>query len=164
MNTSLRGVSYLRRKIFTFNLKILKMKNKIIIVMAFTFFMAACNNSTNVNKSDPLESGRGFIEASLKGDYVKAEEYILPDSTNIEYLHILRDFNSKRTPLERENYRDANIIIDSTQTVSDSVTIITYSNTYKNVPQKLKMIKHNNDWLVDFKFTLNENPSLLSPQ
>jgi hypothetical protein len=140
------------------------MKNKIIMVMAATFIIAACNNSADVDKSDPLESGRGFIEASLKGDYVKAEEYILPDSTNMEYLHILRDFNSKRTPEERENYRDANIIIDSTQTLSDSVTIITYSNTYKKVPQKLKMIKHNNDWLVDFKFTLNENPSLLSPQ
>lgn len=164
MNTSLRGVFYLRRKIFTFNPKTLKMKNRIIILVASILFITACNNSANVNKSDPLESGRGFIEASLKGDYVKAEEYILPDSTNMEYLHILRDFNSKRTPEERENYRDANIIIDSTQTLSDSVTIITYSNTYKNVPQKLKMIKHNNDWLVDFKFTLNENPSLLSPQ
>jgi hypothetical protein len=164
MNTSIRGVFYLRRKIFTFNHKTLKMKNKIIMVMAVTFIIAACNNSADVDKSDPLESGRGFIEASLKGDYVKAEEYILPYSTNMEYLHILRDFNSKRTPEERENYRDANIIIDSTQTLSDSVTIITYSNTYKNVPQKLKMIKHNNDWLVDFKFTLNENPSLLSPQ
>lgn len=108
-----------------------------------------------MDKSDPLESGRGFIEASLKGDYVKAQKYILPDSTNMEYLATLRDFNSKRTPLERENYRDANIIIDSTQSLSDSITIITYSNTYKNEPSKLKMVKHNNEWLVDFKYTLN---------
>ncbi len=140
------------------------MKNRILLFLTCIFAIAACNNSSDENKNDPLESGRGLIEASLNGDYVKAERYILPDSTNLEYLHILRDFNSKRTPLERENYRDANIIIDSTQTLSDSVTIITYSNTYKKVPQKLKMIKQNNNWLVDFKFTFNENPSLIPPK
>ena len=39
---------------------------------------------------------------------------------------------------EKEGYRDANILIDSTQKISDSVTIITYSNTYKNKPGKIK--------------------------
>jgi hypothetical protein len=58
---------------------------------------------------------------------------------------------------ERAGLRDANIIIDSTHQVSDSVTIITYSNTYKNVPSKLKMVKHNNEWLVDFKYTFLGN-------
>ena len=54
---------------------------------------------------------------------------------------------------EKEGYRDANILIDSTQKISDSVTIITYSNTYKNQPSKLKMVKKNNEWLVDFKYS-----------
>ena len=49
------------------------------------------------------------------------------------------------------------LLIDSTQQLSDSVTIITYSNTYKNKPSKLKMVKKNNEWLVDFKYTFNSN-------
>lgn len=133
------------------------MKKIIIAAITFAIVFIACNNSAGVNKTDPLESGRGFIEASLKGDYVEAKKYILEDSTNLEYFNGLRDFNSKMGPSERENYRDANIIIDSTHQESDSVSIITYSNTYKNVPSKLKMVKRNNEWLVDFKFTFNDS-------
>ena len=118
---------------------------------------AGCNNSPEVRKTDPLESGRGFIEASLQGDYVEAKKYLLQDSTNIEYFNGLRDFNSKRSKEEREGYKDANIIIDSTQKISDSVTIISYSNTYKMKPSKLKMVRQKNEWLVDFKYTFTGN-------
>ncbi len=124
-----------------------------LIVISFT----ACNNSPEVRKTDPLESGRGFIEASLKGDYDEAKKYLLQDSTNIEYFNGLKDFNSKRSREEREGYRDANILIDSTQIISDSVTIISYSNTYKKKPSKLKMVRQNNEWLVDFKYTFTGN-------
>ena len=133
------------------------MKRIIVAIIGLCFVFVACNHSAEVNKTDPLESGRGFIEASLKGDYVEAKKYILEDSTNLEYFNGLKDFNSKMSRDERQNYRDANIIIDSTHQVSDSVIIIAYSNTYKNVPSKLKMVKHNNEWLVDFKFTFNDN-------
>jgi hypothetical protein len=127
---------------------------KIIIgLFTITFAAIACNQPVEVSKSDPLESGRGFIESSLKGDYDEARKYILPDSSNIQYFNGMKDFNSKRSMAEKEGYRDANILIDSTQKISDSVTIITYSNTYKNQPSKLKMVKKNNEWLVDFKYS-----------
>jgi hypothetical protein len=131
--------------------------NKIISLLIFIIAISACNHSAEVTKSDPLESGRGFIESSLKGDYDEAQKYILQDSTNIQYFNGLKDFNSKRSTDEKEGYRDANILIDSTQKISDSVTIITYSNTYKNQPSKLKMVKKNNEWLVDFKYTFTGN-------
>lgn len=124
-----------------------------LIAISFT----ACNNSPEVRKTDPLESGRGFIEASLKGDYDEAKKYLLQDSTNIEYFNGLKDFNSKRSREEKEGYKDANILIDSTQIISDSVTIISYSNTYKKKPSKLKMVRQNNEWLVDFKYTFTGN-------
>ncbi len=134
------------------------MKKLIVIITAFTFSLVACNNSAEVNKTDPLESGRGFIEASLKGDYVEAKKYLLKDSTNYEYFEGFVDFNRKMSREDRDGFRDANIIIDSTQQLSDSVNIITYSNTYKNKPSKLKMVKRNNDWMVDFKYTFLGNP------
>lgn len=124
-----------------------------VIAISFT----ACNNSPEVRKTDPLESGRGFIEASLKGNYDEAKKYLLQDSTNIEYFNGLKDFNSKRSREEKEGYKDANILIDSTQIISDSVTIISYSNTYKKKPSKLKMVRQNNEWLVDFKYTFTGN-------
>lgn len=133
------------------------MKKIIIGLIMLTFIMAACNHTAEVNKTDPLESGRGFIEASLKGDYVEAKKYLLNDSTNKEYFEGFKDFNSKASLNDRQGLRDANIIIDSTHDVSDSVQIITYSNTYKKVPSKLKMVKQNGEWLVDFKFTFLGN-------
>jgi hypothetical protein len=132
--------------------------NKIIIfTLALILTVSACSHSADVSKKDPLESGRGFIESSLKGDYDEAQKYLLQDSTNMEYFNGLKDFYSKRTKEEKEGYKNANILIDSTQQLSDSVTIITYSNTYKNQPSKLKMVRKNNQWLVDFKYTFNNN-------
>jgi hypothetical protein len=132
--------------------------NKIIISMlAIILATEACSHSAEVSKRDPLESGRGFIESSLKGDYDEAQKYLLQDSINMQFFEGLRDFNSKRSDDEKEGYKNANILIDSTQQLSDSVTIITYSNTFKNKPSKLKMIKKNNEWLVDFKYTFNSN-------
>ncbi|MEO8412223.1 MAG: hypothetical protein ABI472_01130 [Ginsengibacter sp.] len=133
------------------------MKKIIITIMASVCIMTACKHPAEVRKSDPLESGRGFIESILQGDYDEAEKYILKDSTNMEYFNGLKDFNSKRSNEEKEGYKEANILIDSTQQVSDSITIITYSNTYKNRPSKLKMIKKNKEWLVDFKYTFDGN-------
>lgn len=127
---------------------------KILLVI---FAIAGCSQPAEVKKTDPLESGRGFIESSLKGDYANARKYILEDSTNIEYFNGLKDFNSKKSNDEKDGYRDSNILIDSIQKVSDSVTIITYSNTYKNKPSKLKMVKKNKEWLVDFKYTFTGN-------
>ncbi len=122
--------------------------------------LAACDNSPEIRKTDPLESGRGFIEASLQGDYDLAQKYLLQDSTNLEYFNGLKDFNSKRSKEEKEGYKDANILVDSATKLSDSVTIISYSNTYKMKPAKLKMIRRNGEWLVDFKYSFIDSTGL----
>jgi hypothetical protein len=133
------------------------MKRLITGLLVVITMITACQHSAEVNKRDPLESGRGFIESSLKGDYVEAQKYLLQDSTNMQYLNGLKEFNSQRSDEEREGYKNANIIIDSTQQLSDSVTIITYSNTFKNQPSKIKLVKKNNEWLVDFKYTFTDS-------
>ena len=133
------------------------MKRFLIILSIVTLVAAACSDSGTVDRSDPLISGRGFIEASLKGDYKMAEKYLLKDSTNMEYFEGLKDFNNKLDPQTRQGYRIANIIIDSSIAKSDSVDIIYYSNRFKNKPSKIKLIKQNNDWLVDFKYTFMDN-------
>jgi hypothetical protein len=133
------------------------MKRAFIILTVITILVAACNNEANVDKSDPLTSGRGFIEASLKGDYKIAEKYLLKDSTNLEYFSGLKDFNTKLDAETRRGYTDANIIIDSSISKSDSVNIIYYTNSFKNKPSKIKLVKQKNDWLVDFKYTFNDN-------
>jgi len=133
------------------------MKRILIVLASAMLIIAACNNSPAADKSDPLESGRGFIETLLKGDYINAKKYLLQDSTNIEYFDGLKDFNLKMSREDRRGYSEANIIIDSSIAKSDSVNIIYYSNTYKNKPSKIKMVKHDNEWLVDFKYSFSDN-------
>ncbi len=133
------------------------MKRAFIILSAITLFATSCSNNENVDKSDALTSGRGFIEASLKGDYKKAEKYLLKDSTNMEYFQGLKDFNNKMDAATRRGYSEANIIIDSSIAKSDSVDIIYYTNSFKNKPSKIKLVKQNKDWLVDFKYTFTDN-------
>lgn len=117
----------------------------------------SCNNNKEIDRTDPLESGREFIDAALKGDYVRADKYMLKDSLNEDYMDGLKDFNEKLDKIERDNYREANIIIDSVIQVSDSVNIIYFANTYKKEQQQLKLVRENKDWWVDFKYTFNHN-------
>jgi len=133
------------------------MKRAFIIFSAIIFFIIGCNNNVTVDKSDPLTSGRGFIEASLKGDYKVAEKYLLKDSINMQYFQGLKDFNAKLDPETRRGYSEANIIIDSSIAKSDSVDILYYTNSFKNKPSKIKLVKQNKDWLVDFKYTFSDN-------
>lgn len=133
------------------------MKRSLVVPAVFILIFISCNNSSSVDTSDPLESGRGFIEASLKGDYITAKKYLLADSTNLQYFEGLKNFNSNMDVENRRGYSNANIIIDSSISKSDSVNIIYYTNSFKNKPSKIKLVKRNNEWLVDFKYTFIEN-------
>ncbi len=128
--------------------------NNIFLIAFFSLFFIACNQSAKtVKNSDPLDAGREFIDASLRGDYEYAKKYLLTDTTNQMYFERFVDFDEKKPAADKEGYKNANIIINSTENISDSVTIINYSNTYKKEPAKLKLIKKSNAWWVDFKYT-----------
>ena len=128
--------------------------NKIIYGIIISLFLFGCDQSAKTKKNaDPLEAGREFINASLTGDYDYAKKYLLADSTNLMYFDRFVEFDEKKPATDKEGYKNSNIIINSTENVSDSVTIINYSNTYKKEPSRIKLIKKNNEWLVDFKYT-----------
>ena len=133
------------------------MQKVILICFITILFFVSCNSNNTVKRDDPVEAGREFIDASLKGNFEQARKYLLADSTNTEYFNGLEIFNKKLSPEQTEGYKNANIIIDSIQNISDSVMIINYSNTFKKAPTKIKLVKKNNEWFVDFKFTFTGN-------
>ena len=131
---------------------------KIISLCFITLlFLESCNLNDTVKRNDPLEAGREFIDASLKGNSNQAKKYLLPDSLNMEYFNVHESFNKNLAQREKDGLKNANIIIDSIQSISDSVTIINYSNTFKKIPEKIKLVKIKNEWFVDFKFTFLGN-------
>jgi hypothetical protein len=128
--------------------------HKILSTFFIFLFFTTCNQSVKTKKnSDPLEAGREFINASLTGDYDYAKKYLLEDSSNLMYFERFVEFDNKKPATDKEGYKNANIIINSTEKISDSVMVINYSNTYKKEPAKIKLIKKSNEWLVDFKYT-----------
>ena len=134
------------------------MRKIISFCFVVQFFFVSCTQNENaIKRAGPIEAGREFIDASLKGNYEYAKEYLLADTVNMEYFNELVNFNNKLSPQEKEGYKSANIIIDSIQNISDTVTIINYSNTFKNTPDKIKLVRVNKEWLVDFKYTFSEN-------
>ncbi len=126
-------------------------------VFFILFFLSACNQEVKtIQNSDPLLAGREFINASLTGDFDYAKKYLLADSTNLMYFERFVEFDNKKPAADKEGYKNSNIIINATEKVSDSVTIINYSNTYKKEPSKIKLIRIDNKWLVDFKYTFSD--------
>ena len=137
------------------------MQKMIFVCFVVSFFFESCNQSNpSIHRTDPVEAGREFIDASLKGDYDIAKKYVLADSTNMEYFNRLESFNKNLSSKEKDGLKNANIIIDSIQNISDSVTIINYSNTFKKSPAKIRLVKINNEWLVDFKYTFSSGMSI----
>jgi hypothetical protein len=132
------------------------MKNCISLVLFFATGLIACNNDDK--KQAPESSGvmdatRNFIQAALKGRFDEAKNFMLTDSTNIQYLTIQEGIFANISPEEKEKYANASIIIESKEDViKDSIAVVIYKNSYKHNPDTLRIIRQNNRWLVDLKY------------
>jgi len=133
------------------------MKIKIAYAIFFIPLFFACISSNYEPAITALDGGREFIDGCLKGDFKKANFYMVDDSNNQrDLLKIKRDYNLKSQD-QKQAYAAASIIINEDETINDSTHIINYSNSYDKVARKVKVIKRNENWLVDFKYTFNGN-------
>ncbi len=122
---------------------------------------AACNANRDEKKPQTsLDTGREFIRATLDGDLAKAETFILNDSQNIRLFDSYKDFYKKLPAQQKLAYQKANYIINQYTEVSDSTTIINYSNDYMNKPMDIKLVKKANEWAVDFAFTSGDTSNI----
>lgn len=119
--------------------------------------LAGCGESYEVPEN-ALDSGRQFIESIFKGNFKRARQLMLPDAPNQKLLdeRLANDFRT-REPLERDRLRNASIVINEIDNVSDSVTIINFKNSYDDRPAVLKVVKYKGQWLTDLKYTFSGN-------
>jgi hypothetical protein len=131
------------------------MRTALFFLLAFITFTSC--GSKYPPAENAFDAGREFIDACLKGDFNKASFYMLQNGTNINILDsIQKEYNAKSSTLQQQ-YKSASIIIGQEETVSDSIHIIYYKNSYDKIAHKLKVVKSNDNWLVDFKYTFNGN-------
>jgi hypothetical protein len=104
-----------------------------------------------------LEGAHEFIDGCLKGDFNKATAYMIDDSENKkDLLKIKRDYDGKSED-QKHAYALASIIINEDATLNDTMHIINYKDSYDQFARKVKLVKRNDKWLVDFKYTFNGN-------
>jgi hypothetical protein len=132
----------------------------LLAIVSLTLLLFSCKNQDEEyhKPESALDAGREFIQQSLKGKFVLANKYMLQDEENQYWLTKWSQEYSKISEQEKAGYSKASIIINEVNdVVPDSVTIIRFSNSYKNRLQNLKVVKANRDWKVDFKYTFSGN-------
>ena len=118
-----------------------------------TVYLIACNNSGQTSKAEnDIDAARDFIRAALDGKFDIARNYMLQDSSNMQYLDAVERNYVKMDPVTKSNYLSSSITIHLVNPLNDSTTIVIYSNSFKNDHDTLKVLQTNNSWLVDLKY------------
>ena len=128
--------------------------------------MFSCNNSNNepevIKPENGMDAASKFLRAALDGDYAKAKTLLVKDSTNQQIIDIYEwNYNNRMTPEDKKAYKKASIrFLRETHQVNDSVTIVHFSNSYKDKNDSLKVIRANGQWFIDLNFTFQKNDSI----
>jgi hypothetical protein len=118
--------------------------------------LAACKDAEQVKSENAIDAARNFIQSALNGDFEKAATFMVDDSLNRQDLHLMERMSKNLTKEDRDKYREATIRIYETRQLSDSSSVIYYSNSYKNKKDSLKVVSQDGQWLVDFKYIFKQ--------
>jgi hypothetical protein len=79
---------------------------------------------------------------------------MVQDSTNTQLLDAYEsNYETHMNREDKRGYREASITLYDSRQENDSVTIVNYSNSYKKKRDSLKVVRINNQWLVDLKYS-----------
>jgi hypothetical protein len=132
------------------------MKRLLTISFLSLLFFCACTNHSDANadtSENDVDAARNFIRAALDNDFEKARTYVVADSINNQYLDLAKQSRAHLTKAENEQYKNASIRIYDTRKITDSVSIVIYANSFKNKKDSLKVVREDNKWLIDFKYS-----------
>ena len=127
---------------------------KIRFIYSILFAAAlSCNTPAANHPVTAMDTGRDFIRATLDGDFVSAESLLLPEPENIQLFDSYKELYRRLHPEEKAAYKNASYNINTYTDLNDSVSVINYSNSYMKKPMNIKLVKRENSWRVDFKYT-----------
>jgi hypothetical protein len=119
--------------------------------------LGACKNSSQEEGSRPendVDAARMFIRYALDGDYSKAKQLLVQDSTNLEFLDALEhNYQTRMSREDKRGYRESSINMHDVSQKNDSITIVKYSNSYKNQKDSVKVVRKGGEWLIDLKYS-----------
>ena len=135
---------------------------KHLVLLISIMALCSCNGRTVPNTD--IDVARAFIKDILDNNFNEAETFILKDSANIgedtnkQFFDLFKKQYESKSKEELESYRNAEIIINEISNVSDSVSIVNYSNSFRrDKSSKLKIVRISGRWFVDLKYTFSGN-------
>ncbi len=134
------------------------MNRSLLAIPLLLAVLLSCNNSPKKDPQTDTEVATTFIRDVLDNDLARAEQYILKDEANLQYFDIIKQQYGKKSKAELDKYKAADIIINEISNVTDTVSIVNYSNSYNQaLKNKVKVVRVNGKWLIDLKYTFSGN-------
>ena len=136
------------------------MKGLLIISLFLVVFSTSCRNSdtdrsdTTKTSENDVDAARNFIRLFLDGELDKARTMLVADSLNTQIFDAYERIYKNRRTTEKKGYKGSTIQIHSVRTVNDSVSVVSYSNSFKKIVDSLKVMKDNGAWKIDLKYSL----------
>ena len=131
-----------------------------IISLFLVVFSTSCRNSdtdrsdTTKTSENDVDAARNFIRLFLDGELDKARTMLVTDSLNTQIFDAYERIYKNRQASEKKGYKGSTIQIHSVRTVNDSVSVVSYSNSFKKIVDSLKVMKDNGAWKIDLKYSL----------
>jgi hypothetical protein len=136
------------------------MIKKYLALIILTAAIFSCGNSDQKKTAvTDMEVANAFVRALLDNDFKEAEQYLYKDETNTQIFERFKKQYSGKDKATLEKYKEAQIIVNETSVIKpDSIFIFNYSNSYSRADKTvLKLVRINNKWLVDLKYTFSGN-------
>jgi len=110
-----------------------------------------------------MDAARNFIQAALEGNFKKAANFMLQDTTNQQYLDVTERNYRGLDAEEKRKLKEASLRFYDPLLQNDSITVTVFANSYRNDKDTLKIIKKDNQWLVDLKYLFeHDNDTLIN--
>jgi hypothetical protein len=133
------------------------MLKKILLISFISVAVVSCSNTAKKVPVTDVEVATAFIRDILDNNFDEAEQFLLKNETNKElFSRFKKDYSTKKEEV-LEKYKKADILVNETSYVTDSIFIFNYSNSYTREAKNLKLVRVNGKWLVDFQYTFSGN-------
>lgn len=136
----------------------LTMIKKFLLLLFVVAAGYSCNTEEKKLPVTDMETATAFVRNLLDNDFTAAEQYLLKDETNVQIFERFKKQYSQKDKAILEKLKQADIIVNETSYVTDSVFIFNYSNSYSRTDKTiLKLVRPDKKWLVDLKYTFSGN-------
>ena len=127
-----------------------------ILTLSIILLAACATKTTDYKKAEnAFDAGREFIDAGYKGDFTKAAFFMLADAANQQLLGSLETEYRSKDKEGRQQSRTASINIIQVDDIDSISTVIQYSSSFEKSIKKIKVVKKEANWLVDYKYSFS---------